>query len=82
MTATQVARNFSEVLNRVAAGEDVEVTRSGAPVAVVSRPRASFVSADRFRELIASAPRTDEHFANDLREIRKSVGPPSDPWRS
>ena len=37
MTATEAARSFSEVLNRVASGEVVEVTRSGAPVAVIAR---------------------------------------------
>lgn len=31
MTATEAARSFSDVLNRVASGEVVEVTRSGAP---------------------------------------------------
>ncbi|MGI8461054.1 MAG: type II toxin-antitoxin system Phd/YefM family antitoxin [Solirubrobacterales bacterium] len=82
MTATEVARNFSDVLNRVAAGEEVEVTRNGAPVALVSPPRRTFVSAERFRELIASAPTTDDRFAEDLRELRKSVGPPRDPWPS
>ncbi len=82
MTATEVARNFSEVLNRVAAGEEVEITRSGAPVALVSPPKASFVSAARFRELIASAPATDDEFAEDVRRVRRSVGPPRDPWVS
>jgi prevent-host-death family protein len=82
MTATEVARNFSDVLNRVAAGEEIEVIRSGAPVARVSQPRARYVSAERFRELIASAPRPDDAFEDDLREIRKSVGPPADPWDS
>jgi len=80
MTATQVARGFSEVLNRVAAGEEVEVTRSGAPIAVIAPPRARFVSAERFRELIASAPRPDEGFAEDVRALRASVGATTEPW--
>ncbi len=82
MTATQAARTFSDVLNRVAAGEHVEVTRSGAPVAVIIPPRASLVPAERFRELIASAPSTDEDFAGELRELRESAGPPGEPWPS
>jgi len=82
MTATQVSRSFSEVLNRVAAGEAVEVTRSGAPVAVIAPPKASLVSAERFRELIGSAPRPDEHFADDIRTLRQSAGPPGEPWPS
>jgi antitoxin (DNA-binding transcriptional repressor) of toxin-antitoxin stability system len=82
MTATEAARSFSDVLNRVAAGEEVEVTRSGAPVAVIGPPKARLVSAERFRELIASAPRPDEDFAGELRELRATVRPPDAPWPS
>jgi antitoxin (DNA-binding transcriptional repressor) of toxin-antitoxin stability system len=82
MTATEAARSFSDVLNRVASGETVEVTRSGAPVAVIGPPRARLISAERFRALIASAPRPDEAFAHELREARASVLPPDEPWPS
>lgn len=82
MTATDAARGFSEVLNRVAAGEEVEVTRSGAPVAVIGPVKARLVSAARFLELLADAPAPDERFADDLREIREGVGTPSEPWPS
>jgi prevent-host-death family protein len=82
MTATEAARSFSDVLNRVAAGEEVEVTRSGAPVAVIAPPRPRLASAERFRELMASAPRADEDFADDLRAVRRSAGPPGEPWPS
>lgn len=56
MTATDAARSFSEVLNRVADGEQIEVTRSGAPVAVIASPAARLISAERFRELLRTAP--------------------------
>jgi antitoxin (DNA-binding transcriptional repressor) of toxin-antitoxin stability system len=82
MTATEAARAFSDVLNRVAAGEEIEVTRSGAPVAVIGRPKARTISAGRFRELIASAPSPDDDFAEDLRAIRADAGPPREAWRS
>jgi prevent-host-death family protein len=82
LTATEAARSFSEVLNRVAAGEEVEVTRSGAPVAVIVPPKAQLISAERFRELIATAPRPDDDFAPDLREVRRAIAPPGDPWPS
>lgn len=82
MTATEAARSFSDVLNRAAAGEAIEVTRSGAPVAVIAPPQGRFVSARRFRELMAGAPQPDEDFAGDLRELRESAGPPGDPWPS
>jgi antitoxin (DNA-binding transcriptional repressor) of toxin-antitoxin stability system len=63
MTATEAARTFSDVLNRVAAGEEVEVTRSGAPVALIVLPKPKLMSAERFRLLMASAPPPDEDFA-------------------
>ena len=82
MTATEAARSFSELLNRVANGEEIEVTRSGAPVAVISPPKSRLISADRFRELVATAPSPDATFADDIRAARESVGPPEDAWQS
>lgn len=82
MTATEAARSFSEVLNRVAAGEEIELTRSGAPVAVIGPPRSRLISATRLRELLASAPSPDADYAEDLRRVRESAGPPGDPWPS
>ncbi len=82
LTATETARNFSAVLNRVAAGEEVEITRNGAVVAVIGPPKARFISGGRFRELLATAPPVDDDFARDMREIRGQVGAPEDPWRS
>ena len=35
MTATEVARNFSEVLDAVANGEEITITRGNKPVAVM-----------------------------------------------
>ena len=82
MTATDAARNFSDVLNRVAGGEEIEVTRSGAAVAVISPPKSRLISAERFRELIATAPRPDPGFARDVRAARDSIGPPEGAWPS
>ena len=82
MTATEAARGFSEVLSRVAAGEEVEVTRSGADVAVITPPRPRLLSAERFRELIASAPLPDSDLANDVRAARAAIGPPDGAWES
>jgi prevent-host-death family protein len=82
MTATDAARSFSEVLNRVADGEEIEITRSGASVAVISPPKSKLISAARFRELIAAAPRPDAGFADDVRAARGSARAPEDPWRS
>jgi prevent-host-death family protein len=82
MTATEAARSFSELLNRVAAGEEIALTRSGAEVAVISPPKSRLLSAERFRELIATAPAPDEGFLDDVRATRESVGPPDDAWQS
>lgn len=82
MTATDAARSFSELLNRVANGEEIEITRSGAAVAVISPPKGRLISADRFRELIATAPAPDVEFAKDLRTARASIAPPEDAWQS
>ena len=83
LTATEVARTFSDVLNRVAAGEEIEVTRAGAPVAVIAPPRAKLLSAARFRDVLATAPPVDEGFAEDARQARREAGPaPEIPWPS
>jgi prevent-host-death family protein len=82
LTATEAARSFSEVLNRVAAGEEIEVTRAGTPIAVISPPKARLLSAERFRALLESAPPVDEDFAAEMRELRKSIGPPESRWPS
>jgi prevent-host-death family protein len=82
LTATEVARSFSDVLNRVADGEEIEVTRNGAVVAVIRPRKVRLMSAERFRELMASLPPVDDDFARDLREIRESTRLPEDPWPS
>jgi prevent-host-death family protein len=82
MTATEAARNFSDVLTRVAAGEEIEVVRNGAPVAVIRAPRPRFVSAERFRELIGPGGTLDEAFIDDVQDIRRAAGGPEDPWAS
>jgi prevent-host-death family protein len=82
LSATEAARNFSEVLNRVGAGEEIEIVRNGAPVAVLAPPRVRLFPASRLRALLAALPPIDEGFADDLREIRREVGPPADPWAS
>jgi prevent-host-death family protein len=82
VTSTEAARAFSDLLNRVAAGEEFVITRSGAAVAVIAPPKEQVVSAARFREILAGAPRPDDEFATDVRALRESVGPPAEPWPS
>lgn len=82
MTATQASRHFSELLSRVSAGEEVELTRAGAPVAVIAPPRARALSAARFRELMAAAPSVDEAFLGEVRAARRELGAPEGVWPS
>jgi antitoxin (DNA-binding transcriptional repressor) of toxin-antitoxin stability system len=81
MSATEVARNFSAVVNRVIAGEEIEVTRNGTPVIEMRRPsRPRGITGREFKELMASLPLVDEDFARDLEDIRKGIGPPVSKW--
>ena len=83
LNATEVAARFAEVLNRVAAGEEIEVTRGDVTVAVIAPPQRRVLSAHRFRELMASTPPVDDHFAADLRRIRHEAGTvPRQAWPS
>jgi prevent-host-death family protein len=84
MTATEASRNFADVLNRVAAGEEIEVIRNGAAVARIVPARSRFLSPQRFAALLASLPPVDDEYAEDLRRIRKEAGtlPLEDPWDS
>jgi prevent-host-death family protein len=83
LTATEVARNFSQVVSRVDAGEEVEVVRNGVPIVQMRPARGhQVVSATRWRELMASAPAVDEDFASDVEAGRDTIGPPSAAWPS
>jgi prevent-host-death family protein len=77
LTATEAERRFSEVLSRVAEGEEIVITRGGAAVAVISPPRTNMLGPERFRELIASAPPVDDDFVAEVRTIRREVGLPA-----
>jgi prevent-host-death family protein len=81
MSATETARGFSEVLNRVAAGEEIEVVRNGMTVAVICPPRPQFVSAERFREIVGVGT-LDEDFLADVRAVRDAAEVPEDAWQS
>jgi antitoxin (DNA-binding transcriptional repressor) of toxin-antitoxin stability system len=83
LSATEVARSFSSIVSRVGAGEEIEVVRNGVPV-VEMRPAAAgrTASAERWREMLASAPAVDEDFAHDVAAARKDIGPPSGVWPS
>jgi prevent-host-death family protein len=83
LTATEVARKFSQVISRVGAGEEVEVVRNGVPIAEM-RPTQGrrVVSAARWRELMDSAPPVDDDFERDVEAGRETIGPPDAAWPS
>ncbi|HEV3321308.1 MAG TPA: type II toxin-antitoxin system prevent-host-death family antitoxin [Solirubrobacteraceae bacterium] len=81
MSATEVSRNFSAVINRVAAGEEIEIVRNGATVAELRQPpRPQRISGDAWHKFVASLPAVDEEFARDVEEARRSIEPPASPW--
>jgi len=83
LSATDVARSFSAVMNRVDAGEEIEIVRNGVPVAELRpAPRRRTLSAERWRELMASAPAVDDEFADDVARAREALGPPGGAWPS
>lgn len=82
LTATEAARSFSEVLNRVAAGERIEITRAGRPVALFSPPPVAPLSGEAFDRLMQSLPRPDPDFAEDVRRARRDLPRAEDPWPS
>jgi prevent-host-death family protein len=83
MTATEVSRDFSSVLNRVDAGEEIEIVRNGSPIAELrspSRPRG--LSGPAFKALMERLPALDEDFAPDVEKARSALGPPVSKWPS
>lgn len=83
MTATEVARQFSAIVNRVEAGEEIEVTRNGVPVMQIRPvPRRQTLTAEQWRELMASLPPVDDDFARDVEAARDELLPVVDKWRS
>lgn len=85
LTATEAARSFSDVLNRVAAGEEFEIVRNGAPVARITPCPSRFVSAERLNALLERLPPVDDRFADDIRAIRAEEAEfekGRDPWAS
>jgi antitoxin (DNA-binding transcriptional repressor) of toxin-antitoxin stability system len=83
LSATKVAREFSAVVNRISAGEEIEVVRNGVPVVEMRPPTAGrLISAARWDELMRSIPSPDDDFARDVEAARKEIGTPFDSWPS
>jgi antitoxin (DNA-binding transcriptional repressor) of toxin-antitoxin stability system len=79
VTATEAARRFSEMLDSVENGrESFVVVRRGRAVATVGPATGS---TGRDLKDVLSRNRPDAAWEDELRELRRSVGSETDPWR-
>jgi antitoxin (DNA-binding transcriptional repressor) of toxin-antitoxin stability system len=82
VTATEAARKFSEILNRVAyKGETFIAERSGRPICEISPTEKEGVSTQELVEILRSSPRPDKGYFKILEKITRNQPPvaPS-PW--
>jgi prevent-host-death family protein len=84
VTATEAARNLSDLLNRVRyRGERFTVVRGGEEVAeIVPAVRTGAVTLSDLRRILAALPPPDDGFAADLDRIRAEQPPAEPAWRS
>ena len=81
MSATEVSRNFSAVINRVGSGEEIEIVRNGRAIAELRPPSPPVGLTDEaFKALVASLPPVDDAFAGDVERARRRIGPPAGKW--
>jgi prevent-host-death family protein len=79
LSATDAARRFSEVLDRVEQrGESVVIVRHGRAVATIGPAGAGTGKA---LKAALRAHRPDPEWADEVRELRETVGPAQDRWR-
>jgi hypothetical protein len=53
-----------------------------AKTTTMSPPKRGLIPAERFRSMMASAPRPDEAFARDVRKARAQIESPRNPPRA
>lgn len=85
VTATEAARNFSDLVNRVHyRGESFDIVRGGEVVArITNAPDRARCGATELVAALERAGHTDEAFADDLDGIqRDQPSLPADPWDS
>ncbi len=79
LSATDAARRFSAVLDRVEQrGESVVIVRHGRAVATIGPAGAGTGKA---LKAVLGAHRPDPELADEVRELRELVGPAQDRWR-
>lgn len=74
ISATELARRLSDILNRVRyRGEEFVVERGGEPVARIEPPGPPrTLTLAEFVDVLRSAPRPDKGFADDLERIHSA----------
>jgi antitoxin (DNA-binding transcriptional repressor) of toxin-antitoxin stability system len=81
MTATEVSRHFSNVINRVDSGEEIEIVRHGRAIAELRPPSQPVgISGTALRELMDGLPPLDEDFASEVELERARLGAESGAW--
>jgi prevent-host-death family protein len=83
VTATEAARNLSDLLNRVLyRGERFTVVRGGEDVAAIVPAAAARVTLGELRRALAGLPAPDNEFLSDLERIRGEQPPAEPSWHS
>ena len=77
MTATETARNFSEVLDQVERGETVVITRKGKNIVTMTR---AHVSNGKAILALLGKGLPDADYAKDVRAAREAVHPDPCAW--
>jgi antitoxin (DNA-binding transcriptional repressor) of toxin-antitoxin stability system len=83
LSATEAARTFSDLLNRIRyRGEEFVVERAGEPVCrMVPAAPTRTVSFRELASLLREIPQPDAGYASGVRQAARSQGrPPRSPW--
>lgn len=82
VSATEAARNFSDILNRVSYREEsFLIERGGTAVAEIRPVRPRGFSSHDLVALMKTLPKVDDGFMDDLEEIHRTQPPLEDsPW--
>jgi prevent-host-death family protein len=75
ITATELARNLSDILNRARyRGERFVIERNGEPVATIGPPETIGITPEELARQLGPLRFPDEDFADDLEAIHASQG--------
>ena len=82
LTATEAARSFSEILNRIRyRGDSFVVERGGQPVCRIVPVGASHCTLAELRKLLEGAPHPDAEFLDEVDELARAQPTlPAGPW--